>query len=84
MLVSVFSEVENAMTHFHPKPLVTAMKKLIAVCSMILALGFVAGCPKKAEEPVKSEPSQTGSTDGATEDTTTDSATPAATPDPAQ
>jgi len=52
------------------------MKKLIAVCTMILALGFVAGCPAdKKEEPKKDTPAATEG--AATTDTPTTDATPA-------
>lgn len=36
--------------HFSPSPHFNTMKKFFALCTMIVALGFVAGCPGKAKD----------------------------------
>ena len=50
----MFSEVENTHWLFYPLTLLNAMKKIIALCSLFIALGFVVGCPPKpANNPVQ-------------------------------
>ena len=62
----VLSIVENTIDHFHPY-YTNTMKKILVLCSMIVALGFVVGCPPRGEAD-KTAPSSTttGSSDGTT------------------
>jgi hypothetical protein len=48
----MFSKGENMMKHFYFLTTLNTMKKLIVLCAMIVALGFVAtGCGDSAKKP---------------------------------
>ena len=71
---SLFSEGENTANHFSPlTPLIT-MKKIIVLCSMIVALGFVTGCTGDKPAPTNPTTPASGSTTGTDAAASTDAA----------
>ena len=52
-MVSVFSEVEDTTYYSHPLTSLNTMKKLIVLCSIFIALGFVVttGCGGGSSKP---------------------------------
>ena len=62
----MFSEGGNTIKLFSPQTfLKNTMKKFFALCAMIVALGFVAGCPGGGESPAPSPaPADTAPADG--------------------
>ena len=54
---------------FYPNHNFSTMKKFFALCSMIIALGFVAGCGKKESAPATGGGAATQSADVHSDDT---------------
>ena len=70
MIGLMFSVVESTATNFYPNHNFSTMKKFFALCSMIIALGFVAGCGcgKKESAPATGGDAATQSAEAPSDD----------------